>query len=578
MALTPLHKLADDLLFGMMSECPDLAAHMGVRDVAGRRVPGDTVTDYSPAGAARRDAVMETASRALTKIDRSALSPDEQTTYDVIDYTVNEGFFWIYRGRAGRDFPEMHYPVNALIGVHPTLVELFVENHIFAAPDDAHAYLARLRALPAAIAQAREVLAVRKAEGIVAPAELLAGAIEDLRAFVSTRSSVPPLIATLVFGLEKVGITGAQSTAMLIEAERCLNTEIHPAYAALIADAEKQSGENRPYVGLWSLPRGEEHYDWLLRAHTTTPLTPDEVHRRGKEELAALTARIIEKFDAIGFRGGSIGEMFQRLAEERGGMYPDSAEGRSAALADVERTLDTMTHKLGPLFDKLPRARFRVEPVPLLLEDSSHSRYTPPAADGSRPGTFILNLKEFTQRSRYELPTLCYHEVMPGHHVQLALAQELTQLPAFRRTIVFNAYIEGWAKYAETVPESAGAETDPRVALCRMKGELYSTLNLVLDTGIHAKRWTKQQAKSFFCEATGVPDAFAEMIVTRSLVNPGQLTSYKIGMLKMFELKQRLTQARGTNFRIQEFHDLVLRNGALPLSLLDRQVQAAIAA
>lgn len=578
MALTPLHKLADDLLFGMMAECPDLAAHMGVRDVAGRRVPGNTVTDYSPAGVAKRDAVVEAAARALSKIDRAALTPDEQTTYDVIDYTVNEGFFWIYRGRAGRDFPEMHYPVNSLIGVHPTLQELFVENHIFAAPEDAHAYLARLHGLPDAIGQARKALAARKGEGIVAPAELLTGAIAEMQTFASLPAHEHPLIVTFGVGLLKSGIAGAQATAMVKDAEKTLTGRVYPAYAALIEDSRKHAAENREYAGLWSLPHGEAHYDWLLRAHTTTALTPDEVHSRGEEELAKLTARIAKHFDDIGFRGASIGEMFQRLGAEPDGMYPDTADGRRDALADVERTIETMTRALSPLFDTMPRAGFRVEPVPPALEATSHSRYTPPSADGSRPGTFILNLKEFTQRSRYELPTLCYHEVMPGHHVQLALAQELTQLPAFRRTIVFNAYIEGWAKYAETVPEATGAETNLRVALCRLKGELYSTVNLVLDTGIHAKRWTKQQAKTFFCDATGVPDAFAEMIVTRSLVNPGQLTSYKIGMLKMFELKRRLAAARGASFRIQEFHDLVLRNGALPLSLLDRQVQAAIAA
>jgi uncharacterized protein (DUF885 family) len=499
-------------------------------------------------------------------------------TFDVIDYVTREGLFWIYRGTSGRAFPEMAFPVNALEGVHPTLLALFVENHVFASLRDCEDYLSRLRKLPDAIGQGREALKAREAEGLIAPASLLKHAIDDLRSFIDSPANDNPLITTLARGLGQAGISGTDARVMLDEATDTLSTRIFPAYEAMIADAMAQAGRDLDFAGLWRSPFGDAYYDWLLRAHTTTRLTPNEVHALGLEELEALKARIRARFAEVGLKGNSIGELYAQLQAEPNSAYADTSEGRDAALADVERTIVTMTNFAKGLFDRLPKAACRVDPVPKALEASSYSRYTPPGADGARPGIFTLNLRDIVVRSRFEMPTLCYHEVMPGHHVQLALAQELRDLPAFRRTIVFNAYIEGWAKYAETVPETSGADSDPRVALGRMKGELYSTVNLVLDTGIHAKRWSRERAKAFFSEQTGVPEGFTEMIVTRSLVNPGQLTSYKIGMMKMMELKSRLVAKRGKKFRIQEFHDLVLRNGALPLSLLDGQVNAALAA
>ena len=269
--------------------------------------------------------------------------------------------------------------------------------------------------------------------------------------------------------------------------------------------------------------------------------------------------------------------MYRELETLPNARYALSPEGRAEIQRDADRMVRDLSAACARLFDRLPRAGCRVDPAPEAQEASAISHYTPPSADGQRAGVFTINLKDTTQRLRWELPVLCRHEIMPGHHLQLSLAQELSHLPSFRRAIVFNAYIEGWAKYAEVLPEEQGISDDPYVALCRMRGELYSTVNLALDTGFNAMRWSAERAADFFSEATGTPRAFGERIVQRSLFHPGQLCSYKIGMRKMFELKSRLERARGPRFRIQEFHSLVLEEGALPLSLLERRVDDAIA-
>lgn len=565
--MSDVNRIADDLLFGMLSESPDIAAHLGIRDVNGRALANDTLTDFSDDGVAARRQTMAKAAKALAAIGTTALNTSDRTTRDMMRYLVEDGMFWIFHGADGARFPEIAYPLNPVEGAHQVLNTLLAQDHVLATAADIDAYRTRLKRLPAALHQIREAARARLREGFTPSRASLEQSLTELKSFLSPPLVEQPLLNRL----------SDASSDVLRDAEMTFTREIIPAYEAIMAEMEAQAALDTPTQGLWATPDGDAHYAYLLRGHTTTAMTPAEVHELGLAEAAHLSHRIRERFAQIGISGGSVAEMYRELETLPNARYALSPEGR----AEIQRDADAMVRDLSTacarLFDRLPRAGCRIDPAPESQEASAVSHYTPPSADGQRAGVFTINLKDTTQRLRWELPVLCRHEIMPGHHLQLSLAQELSHLPSFRRAIVFNAYIEGWAKYAEVLPEEQGISDDPYVALCRMRGELYSTVNLALDTGFNAMRWSADRAADFFSEATGTPRAFGERIVQRSLFHPGQLCSYKIGMRKMFELKSRLEQARGPRFRIQEFHSLVLEEGALPLSLLERRVDDAIA-
>lgn len=571
--MSDVNRIADDLLFGMLSTSPDIAAHLGIREVNGRALAYDTLTDFSDAGVAARRSMMERIARELRTVDTKALNASDRTTHAVARYLVEDGLFWIFHGAHGARFPEIAYPLNPVEGAHQVLSTLLVQDHMLASSADVEAYHARLKALPAALRQVHEAARARLRDGFKPSRASLEQAMDELKAFLSPRSDERPLLSRL---REEAGARGA-APALVRDAEALFAREIVPAYEALITEMQTQAALDAPAQGLWATPDGEAHYAYLLRGHTTTAMTPAEVHELGLAETERLSQRIRERFAQIGITRGSVAEMYRELETLPHARYALTVEGRAEIKRDADRMVRDLESACAGLFDRLPAAGCRIDPAPEANEASAISHYTPPSADGGRAGVFTINLKDTTQRLRWELPVLCRHEIMPGHHLQLSLAQELAHLPSFRRAIVFNAYIEGWAKYAEVLPEEQGISDDPYVALCRMRGELYSTVNLALDTGFNAMRWSAERAADFFSETTGTPRAFGERIVLRSLFHPGQLCSYKIGMRKMFELKERLERARGPRFRIQEFHSLVLEEGALPLSLLERRVDDAIA-
>lgn len=573
--MSDVNRIADDLLFDMLSTSPDVAGHLGIRDVGGRALAYDTLTDFSESGAAaRRDAVAR-AARSLDAVDRSRLNESERTTYDVARYFVDDGMFWLFHGADGAAFPAMPYALNPLEGAHQVLATLLVQDHVFNTPADVEAYRRRLAALPAALAQVIVGARARVAKGFVPPRVFVEQSLNDLRGFLSPREH--PMVRRLADGSDAAGVKAADKARMVREAEHAFATAIRPAYDALIAEMEAEAARDGAARGLWATPDGDAHYAFLLRGHTTTNLSPKEIHELGLSEVEALSQRIRARFAEIGISSGSVGEMYQALQTLPDARYGAGAAARGAIERDAAAILSDLETSCEGLFDRLPSAKCRLDPVPEALEASAITHYTPPSADGLRAGVFTINLADMGGRLKWELPVVCRHEMMPGHHLQLALAQQLSHLPAFRRAIVFNAYIEGWAKYAEALPEDVGLSDDPYVALCRMRGELYSTVNLVLDTGLNAMRWPVERAAAYFRDTTGVSQAFADMVVMRSLFHPGQLCSYKIGMRKMFELKSRLERARGPRFRIQEFHSLVLEEGALPLAILERRVDDAIA-
>jgi uncharacterized protein (DUF885 family) len=288
------------------------------------------------------------------------------------------------------------------------------------------------------------------------------------------------------------------------------------------------------------------------------------------EELRRLRAELLKEFSALGI-DLPLGEAFAAMtAMDR---YPDGELGRAEALAECIRQVADAATSLRPLFNLWPRADAIVRPVELENEGSQHSHYVPPRMEEGAPGVFWVNLRQTLAAPRSETAIVCFHETWPGHHVQLALAQELP-IPAFRRAILFDGYMEGWAKYSESLPETVGLMNSPATRISRLRMELYSTATLVLDTGVHFHGWTLDEARRFFAAQTGASVDFTEAVILRSAADPAQLCAYKMGLLTMRELRDRFRRTRGAGYRIQDFHDAVLGQGCLPLSILDTAIPA----
>ena len=322
------------------------------------------------------------------------------------------------------------------------------------------------------------------------------------------------------------------------------------------------------------MPDGAAYYAYLLRENTTTTLKPDEVHQLGLSEVTRIEGEMRALLDANGFAGQAIGAAMEQLAKDPRFLFPNDDKGRAGIMTEYQRLLADATERSKQLFLTMPRAKLEVWRVPEFKQATAPGAYYEGAAmDGTRPGVFYVNLRDLSENPKWSMPTLAYHEGVPGHHLQISIAQELQGLPQFRKFIPFTAYEEGWALYTEWLAKQAGwYQGDPFGDLGRLQAELFRAVRLVVDTGIHAKRWTREQAIAYMREKTGMGEKEVTAEIERYIVMPGQACAYKVGMLKLQELRARAQRELGEKFDQREFHDVVLKNGALPLEILEEQI------
>lgn len=554
---------------------PQMLSQLGLFEQLGIRGHNARLTDASEA---RETEMIEKLKRDLATLrsyDREALSPQQQLSYDIL-----ENFLAVQAD--GERWRLHNYPINQLFGIQNGLPTFMATTHRVDDRKGAEHYIARLAQFDKRLDQAVDSVKRREAAGIIPPTFVVEKVLSEMRAFAATPARENILFTALDTHLGKLLESGeldeAGRESLRDQAVEEIENTVYPVYGRMIAYYEellpKTSGNN----GVWALPDGGEFYNYQIRSMTTTRMSADEIHAIGLAEVARIGSEMDTILRGAGYEEGTIGERIWQIKAEPNQLYPDSDEGRAQILVDYQAIIDEIDQGLEPFFDVRPKMGVKVERVPEFREKTAPGAYyNAPSMDGARPGVFYANLRDVSEIPRFGMRTLAYHEGIPGHHFQIAIMQELKGVPMFRRLLPFTAFSEGWALYTEQLAWELGYQDDPLDNLGRLQGEMFRAVRLVVDTGMHAKRWTREQAIDYMIEHTGMGQKEVTSEIERYLVMPGQALAYKIGMLKILQLRERAQRELGESFDIRQFHNVVLTNGSLPLEILEQVVDAWIA-
>jgi uncharacterized protein (DUF885 family) len=532
----------------------------------------DELDDYSLAAGDRGVRQLEDALATLRGYDRDVLR--DPLSYDVLEYflaTQVEGTRYRYHSA----------PLNQLFGIQSNLPTFLATQHPVADAGDAEDYLARLGEFPRISDEVMQGLRHRESLGLRPQTFVVEKVLEEMRGFTGQAPTENILYTALATQLEAAGdaIPEDRRSAILARAEAAIRDQVYPAYAQWIAWYEELLPRTTGNDGVWAMPDGEAYYAWAVRMHTSTDMTPQQVHALGLAEVARIEAEMDAILVGEGLVEGTIGDRVLQIAARADQLYPDTDAGRAQILADYQAHIDTIDAGLGPYFNVRPQQPVRVERIPEFKQAGSPGAYyQSPSFDGTRPGIFYANLRSVAEIPRFSMRTLAYHEGIPGHHFQVTIQQELQGVPTFRKLLPFTAYQEGWALYSERLASELGFQPTPLDELGRLQAEMFRAVRLVVDTGLHQERWTREQAIAYMIEKTGMPPTDVTAEIERYLVMPGQALAYKVGMNTILDLREEARAALGERFDLAAFHDEVLTKGALPMAILQREVRAWIAA
>ena len=554
---------------------PEFAAQLGQRL---------RYSEWTPLTEAERQASLDRTRRHLAElerdIDRGSLSPQGKLSYDIFATGAK-------RSIAGAEWRYHGYIFDQMNGLQSRIPAFLINTHRVETVADAEAYVARLQGVAERVDQAIAMATESERRGILPPKFVFPYVVSDARNVITGApfsgatggaAGDSPLWADFKAKVGALQTDDATRARLLTAGEGALQRSVLPAYQRIIAYAEGAARRAGTDDGVWRLPDGARYYDHLLAGYTTTTMTAEQIHAVGLAEVARIEGEMRAIMQQVGFKG-SLPEFFEAVRKDPRFYYPDTPEGKAAYLAEATRVIDDMRARLPQLFRTLPKASMIVKAVePFRERSAGKAFYSSPSADGKRPGIYYANLYRMADMPKYELPALAYHEGIPGHHMQLAIAGELEELPRFRRFGGFTAYSEGWGLYTERLPKELGLYADPYEDFGRLTMEMTRAVRLVVDTGLHAKRWTREQVIQYHLEKLPMTRDAATKATERYIVMPGQATAYTVGMLKIMELREKAKRALGPRFDIRDFHDVVLRSGALPLDLLEQQVDAWIAA
>ena len=502
------------------------------------------------------------------------LSPAGRLSYRMFEEEIEqdiESFRWRWHG----------FPASTNGSPAGSIPVFLINQHRVSSVADAEAYIARLREVERVMGEITANMRQQAAMGIVPSAFNFAPVRADARRVMAgapfTKGSDTPVFADFKSKVDKLDIPPAEKTRLIAEAREALIGPVRRGYNAFLATWDSLEAQAQGNRGAWSLPEGEAFYANRLGVSTTTDLTADQIHQLGLQQVARIHGEMERIKKQVGFNG-TLQQFFRHILDGKQYKYPNTAAGRAQYLADARRYVAQVMAVAPQWFRRLPKAPLEVRAVEEWRQETAPvAFYNRPTEDGSRPGIYYVNLADMTQVLKPQIEAISYHEGAPGHHFQIALAQELPNVPKFRRFGGYGAYSEGWGLYAEGLGKEMGFYQDPMSEFGMLSTQLWRAVRLVVDSGIHSKRWTREQAIQYFADNALLSKRDATKEVERYFNWPGQATSYMVGQLKILELRDKARQALGPRFDIRDFHAVILENGAVPLDVLEELVNAYIA-
>lgn len=557
-----INTLFDEYDAAQLSMSPTGKAYRGIKDA-----DYGEWNDPSPeADLASHMLLQGTAARMREQYDPGELSEQDALSYRLFNAVAE-------RSKLNWPFRDYGYIFDQRRGPHTSLPAFLINIHRVSSVSDAEAYISRIDGIGQLMDQLTAQAAERAERGIMPPDWVYPYIISDIEALLAA-GDANAVLDDFNIKVGNLDISPEEANGLNLGAQAAWNGSAKPAYERLLAEMKLQAQIAPEEDGVWRLPDGDEYYASRLKSYTTTDLTADEIHTIGLQQVERIHGEMREIMRKVGFEG-TLNEFFEFTRNDDRFFYST----REDYLRDAQAKLDAMEKKLPDYFGRLPEAKMIIKPVEAFREKSAGKAfYQSPSVDGSRPGTYYVNLYNLRDMSKNELEALAYHEGFPGHHLQRALQTELGELPPFRRFGGFTAYTEGWGLYTEELGKDMGFYEDPYSDFGRLGMELWRACRLVVDTGIHSKKWSREKAIQYLKDNTPNPEGDIVKAIERYITTPGQATAYMIGKLKIMELRSKAQAELGEDFDYRGFHDTVLTSGPVPLSILEENIGAWIEA
>ena len=572
---TKLRTLLDALFQEQVDDSPQGATSLGL-DKGARAHLKHELNERTSAEKAKATQRAKDRLTRLRGIDRAKLGEAAKIDFDVIEYTLAQtadaGTRFAY-GELGARSP---FVISQQQGAYQGVPDFLDSAHTIKTEEDAEAYLDRLHAFPKALDQDVDRLREDGSRGVLAPDFCLDTTLDQLQALRAKSAHDIVLTESL---RRRAGAAGLNADIYSGKAQAIVDKEVFPALDRQIAAVKEARARAKSDAGIWRLPQGAAYYAAALKGSTTTELTPAEIHKLGLDQVAEITAQLDTILKKQGLTTGTVAQRLTVLGDDPAQLFPETDAGRAALLDSLNGYVKTMYGLLPQAFEVVPRTPLEIRRVPPFIQDgASNGYYNGASLDGSRPAIYYINLKYTHDWPKFGLPTLTWHEGVPGHHLQISTAQQSADIPLIRRRGGFSAYSEGWALYAEQVAGEIGVYADnPFGAAGFLQSFLFRAARLVVDTGVHDKRWSRDKASAYLVDATGFPKPRSVREIDRYCVQPGQACSYKVGHTQWVRLRDRQRAALGAKFDLKAFHRVLLK-GAMPLTILERVVEADTAA
>lgn len=551
--------------FQLAIDSPELLTYLGAIDNTPLDFHSGKLADYTREEEERSIAKLRDARAGL-----DAYGPEGLAGQELLTWKIAAWFFDDLLRQA--ELRYSGYRVNQISGVTVNMPQFLTDTHVIKNEKSVRRYLSRLREFGRVLRETHARVIDDRANGVIPPDFVIEKALVGMNKFIEGGAENSPLVTTLGPKLDELEDVDENAAAAFInEATQLVSSEVIPGYEAIIGLFESMLPEATHDAGIWRLPNGEAIYAANLRSNTTTQYSPEEIHATGLAEVDRIEGEMLDILDSQGVMGDSFAERIRVLMDDPAHQFPNTDEGRAEMIAYLEAFDQKVMAIAADYFVTIPPQPLEIVRVPEYSQDSSPGGYyNGPALDGSRPGRFYINQKDTADNPRWTLPTLMIHEGSPGHHFQISTSQLIEGVPLLRRLSPFNAFSEGWALYSERIAKTDMGlyDDDPLGDLGRLQAEMFRAVRLVVDTGMHAKRWSREQAIEYMTAKTGMTNEEVTREIERYVVWPGQATAYKTGQLALLEMREDTEDALGERFSLRDFHEAVLMNGAMPLDIL----------